>query len=112
MGARGRRRVRRKAARVTPRPAADDSQWPLWEVFVQERSGAPHEHAGSVHAPDSELALQNARDTYARRGPVTSLWVVESRHISATTPDDSPSYLEPGPDKIYRHPRFYRGAKE
>jgi ring-1,2-phenylacetyl-CoA epoxidase subunit PaaB len=65
-----------------------------------------------VHAPDAELALQNARDTYARRGPVTSLWVVESRHISATTPEDSPSFLDPGPDKIYRHPRFYRGAKE
>jgi len=111
MGARGRRRVRRKAARVSAR-AADDSQWPLWEVFVQERSGAPHEHAGSLHAPDAELALQNARDTYARSGPVTSLWVVESRHVSATTPEDSPSYLEPGPDKIYRHPRFYRGAKE
>ena len=117
MVARGRRGVRRKAAgvkkvaraRAAPPP---DTQWPPWEVFLQERSGAPHEHAGSVHAPDAELALQNARDTYARRGPVTSLWVVESRHISATTPEDSPSYLGPGPDKIYRHPRFYRGAKE
>jgi len=89
-----------------------DSQWPLWEVFVQEKTGAPHEHAGSVHAPDAALALQNARDTYARRGPVVSLWVVESRHISATTPEDSPAFLEPGPEKIYRHPRFYRGAKE
>jgi ring-1,2-phenylacetyl-CoA epoxidase subunit PaaB len=38
--------------------------------------------------------------------------VVESRHISATTPEDSPSFLDPGPDKIYRHPRFYRGVKE
>jgi len=38
---------------------------PLWEVFTQEKQGAPHEHAGSVHAPDAELALQNARDVYA-----------------------------------------------
>jgi hypothetical protein len=37
---------------------------------------------------------------------------VESRHISATTPEDSPFLLEPGPEKLYRHPRFYRGAKE
>jgi ring-1,2-phenylacetyl-CoA epoxidase subunit PaaB len=87
--------------------APADSQWPLWEVFVQEKTGDPHEHAGSLHAPDGELALQAARDVYARRGPVVSLWVVESEHIVATTPADSPSFLEPGPEKIYRHPRFY-----
>ena len=88
-----------------------DSQWPLWEVFVQEKTGEPHEHAGSLHAPDGALALQAARDVYARRGPVTSLWVVESEHIVATTPADSPSFLEPGPEKIYRHPRFYTGPR-
>ena len=89
-----------------------DSQGPLWEVFVQAKSGDPHEHAGSVHAADGELALQAARDVYARRGPVVSLWVVESERIVATTPADSPSFLEPGPEKIYRHPRFYAGAKD
>jgi ring-1,2-phenylacetyl-CoA epoxidase subunit PaaB len=91
---------------------ADDSQWPLWEVFAQAKSGDPHEHAGSVHAPDAALALQAARDVYARRGPVVSLWVVESAHIVATTPADAASFLEPGPEKIYRHPRFYAGAKD
>ena len=89
-----------------------DSQGPLWEVFVQAKSGDPHEHAGSVHAPDAELALQAARDVYARRGPVVSLWVVESERIVATTTADSPSFLEPGPEKIYRHPRFYAGPKD
>jgi ring-1,2-phenylacetyl-CoA epoxidase subunit PaaB len=111
MGARGRRGVHRKAS-LKANPKAPRTEWPLWEVFVQEKSGAPHTHAGSVHAPDAELALENARDAYARRGPVTSLWVVEARHISATTPDDSPFLLGPGPEKLYRHPRFYRGAKE
>ena len=90
---------------------ADDSQWPLWEVFVQEKTGEPHEHAGSVHAPDAELALQAARDVYARRGPVVSLWVVESDRIVATTAADAASFLEPGPEKIYRHPRFYTGPR-
>jgi ring-1,2-phenylacetyl-CoA epoxidase subunit PaaB len=64
-----------------------------------------------VHAADGELALLAARDVYARRGPVVSLWVVESSRIIATTPDDSPSFLEPGPEKIYRHPRFYTGPR-
>ena len=45
----------------------DDAQWPVWEVFTQSQEGAPHEHAGSVHATDAEHALQNARDVYARR---------------------------------------------
>ena len=36
-------------------------QWPLWEVFTQPPGGKPHEHAGSVHAPDAEVAMQNAR---------------------------------------------------
>lgn len=84
-----------------------ESQWPIWEVFVQEKSGAPHEHAGSLHAPDPEMALQNARDVYSRRGSVTSIWVVESRHITASMPDDNPSFFEPAKDKIYRHPQFY-----
>ena len=34
-----------------------ETQWPLWEVFTQKDGGAPHEHAGSIHAPDAEIAL-------------------------------------------------------
>ena len=44
-----------------------DTQWPLYEVFEQERPGQPHRNAGAVHAPDPELALQNARDVFVRR---------------------------------------------
>ncbi|RMF54809.1 MAG: 1,2-phenylacetyl-CoA epoxidase subunit B [Calditrichaeota bacterium] len=93
---------------------ATDTQWPLWEVFVQEKQGAPHEHAGSVHAPDAEIALQNARDVYARRGRLLSIWVVPSAAITATTPSDDGPFFDPGNDKIYRHPQFYkvpRGVK-
>ena len=36
----------------------------------------PYKHAGSVHAFDKEMALQNARDTYSRRGEGRSIWVV------------------------------------
>jgi ring-1,2-phenylacetyl-CoA epoxidase subunit PaaB len=91
-----------------------DSQWPLWEVFVQPPKGAAHEHAGSVHAVDAEQALQNARDTYARRGEAVSIWVVPSTAISASTPDDMGPFFDPGNDKPYRHPQFYkvpRGVK-
>ena len=41
-------------------PGSASDQWPLWEVFTQAKDGAPHEHAGSVHAPDAELARLHA----------------------------------------------------
>jgi len=82
-------------------------RWPLWEVFVQETNGAAHEHAGSVHAPDAQMALQNARDTYARR-KACSLWVVPAEAITASTPEDSPMFFEPIAEKVYRHPHFYK----
>jgi ring-1,2-phenylacetyl-CoA epoxidase subunit PaaB len=87
---------------------AADSQGVLWEVFLQEEGGAAHVHAGSVHAPDREMALQNARDVYARRGRIASLWVVESSAIAATSPAERASFFEPAYDKVYRHPQFYR----
>ncbi len=84
-----------------------DDQWDLWEVFLQESQNEPHSHAGSIRAADAENALQNARDLFARRGNVKSLWVVRSRDITATTPDDTVPFFEPTPDKVYRHPQFY-----
>ena len=88
-----------------------DNQWPSWEVFVQPELGAPHEHVGNVHAPDAEMALQNARDTYARRGNVKSIWVVQTQFIAATTPSDAGPFFDPGDDKIYRHQQFYKVPK-
>jgi ring-1,2-phenylacetyl-CoA epoxidase subunit PaaB len=91
-----------------------DSQWPLWEVFMQPGGGAPHEHVGSLHAVDAEQALQNARDVYARRGEGINIWVVPTAAITASTPEDMGPFFEPGNDKPYRHPQFYkvpRGVK-
>jgi ring-1,2-phenylacetyl-CoA epoxidase subunit PaaB len=96
------------------RHASGDSEWPLWEVFVQDKQGAPHEHFGSVHAVDAESALQNARDVYARRGDVISMWVVPSGAIVASQPEDHGPFFDPSNDKVYRHPQFYhvpRGLK-
>jgi ring-1,2-phenylacetyl-CoA epoxidase subunit PaaB len=84
-----------------------DSQHPLWEVFTQANQGQPFEHAGSVHAPDAELALQNARDVYARRGEAVNLWVVPTAAIVASAPSDAGPFFDPGNDKAYRHPQFY-----
>jgi ring-1,2-phenylacetyl-CoA epoxidase subunit PaaB len=81
---------------------------PLWEVFTQKKPGASFEHAGSVHAPDEEMALQNARDVYSRRNEATCIWVVRSESIVSSSPEDIGAFFEPANDKIYRHPNFYK----
>ena len=55
----------------------------LWEVFIQSKVNLPYKHVG------------------------TSIWVVESKNIIASNPDESQSFFDPANDKIYRHPTFY-----
>ncbi|AIT81868.1 1,2-phenylacetyl-CoA epoxidase subunit PaaB [Novosphingobium pentaromativorans] len=81
--------------------------WPLWEVFVRARGGLDHRHSGSVHAPDAEMALRHARDTYTRRMEGVSVWVVKSSDITASDPVNAGQMFEPATTKIYRHPTFY-----
>lgn len=84
-----------------------ETAWPLWEVFIRSRQGLDHKHAGSLKAADAQMAIENARDVYTRRQEGISLWVVESKYIHASNPDDAESLYEPAEDKIYRHPTFY-----
>jgi ring-1,2-phenylacetyl-CoA epoxidase subunit PaaB len=85
----------------------ENTQWPLWEVFIQGKPGLAHKHVGSVHAADKELALQNARDLYTRRNEGTSIWVVPAEAITASNPDENEEFFDPSDDKVYRHPTFY-----
>ena len=62
-----------------------DSQLPRYQVFLQEKPGLPYQDVGSVHAPDSELALQNARDVFVRRPECNALWVVPVSVIFSRT---------------------------
>lgn len=82
-------------------------EWPLWEVFIRSKNGLAHRHAGSVHAADAQMALENARDLYTRRQEGVSLWVVPSAQIVASDPSEAEALFEPAKDKIYRHPTFY-----
>jgi ring-1,2-phenylacetyl-CoA epoxidase subunit PaaB len=82
--------------------------WPLWEVFIRSKQGLDHKHMGSLHAADAEMAIENARDVYTRRMEGVSIWVVESKYIHASNPDDAESFYEPANDKVYRHPTFYQ----
>lgn len=82
-------------------------EWPLWEVFIRSKQGLDHKHVGSLHAADAQMAIENARDVYTRRMEGISIWVVESKYIHASNPNDAASLYDPANDKAYRHPTFY-----
>ncbi|AOS61351.1 1,2-phenylacetyl-CoA epoxidase subunit PaaB [Actinoalloteichus hymeniacidonis] len=88
-------------------PQQPRAHWPLFEVFLRGKRGLNHVHVGSLHAPDADLALRNARDLYTRRNEGVSIWVVPAAAVTASSPDEKDSFFEPSGDKIYRHPTFY-----
>ena len=83
------------------------AEWPLFEVFIRSRRGLSHVHAGSLHAADAKMAIENARDVYTRRGEGTSIWVVPAAEITAAAPEDKGELYDPADSKVYRHPTFY-----
>src|ERR1700744_2058448 len=84
------------------------SSWPLWEIFIRSKQGLDHKHVGSLHAVDAAMAIENARDVYTRRMEGISIWVVESKYVHASNPDEAASFYDPANDKVYRHPTFYQ----
>ncbi|MGH2627163.1 MAG: phenylacetic acid degradation protein, partial [Anaerolineales bacterium] len=83
-----------------------DTQWPAFYVFKQDREGEPHENVGTVHAPDAELALLNARDVFVRRPECVSLWVAPESQVTSRTVQElgagSPADEPGGPEAEYR----------
>ncbi len=94
-----------KSAEVPP--SGGGGGWPLWEVFIRSKQGLDHKHVGSLHAADAQMAIENARDVYTRRMEGVSIWVVESKYITASNPEEAGELYEPAIDKVYRHPTFY-----
>jgi ring-1,2-phenylacetyl-CoA epoxidase subunit PaaB len=95
----------------TPGAADDRELWPLWEVFVRASRGLSHVHAGSLHAADATMAIENARDLYTRRNEGVSIWVVPAELITTSDPDAKGAYFESPAGKNYRHARYYTKAE-
>ena len=80
-------------------------------MFVRGKRGLNHVHVGSLHAPDDEMALRNARDVYTRRNEGVSIWVVRAEHITASSPAEKDPFFAPvgrqglPPPDVLRHPR-------
>jgi ring-1,2-phenylacetyl-CoA epoxidase subunit PaaB len=59
-----------------------------YEVFLKPDGKDGFAHAGSLDAPDDELAALYARETYIRRGEGAHAWVVRRQSIIVLDPDD------------------------
>lgn len=69
--------------------SGEDAVWPLWEIFIRSKQGLDHKHAGSLHASDARMAIENARDVYTRRQEGISLWAIDSSHIHSSEANDT-----------------------
>ena len=87
-------------------PRADLDQFQTYEVFHQAKSGAHHVHVGCVHAPNAEMAIVLAKETYGRRGQTTNMWVVDTAAILTMRAEDS-DVFETTPEKQYREVGAY-----
>lgn len=75
--------------------------WPRWEVFVRQNGGLAHIYSESVHAPDAETAMMNARDAYLRRVEGVSLWVARAEEVfvwESDAPAPAPAPVSEDPD--------------
>ncbi|HEX9856264.1 MAG TPA: 1,2-phenylacetyl-CoA epoxidase subunit B [Acidimicrobiia bacterium] len=70
-----------------------------YEVFLKKPGKAPFEHAGSLEAPDPEMAMILARETYARRAEGEHMWIVDRSAVV----DVPPEFIQPNQDKPHRH---------
>lgn len=70
-----------------------------YEVFLRRAGREPFTHAGSLDAPDDELALVLAREAYVRRGEGDEMWLVERAHVLVAGDE----LLTSGADRAHRH---------
>ncbi|MDH4146219.1 MAG: 1,2-phenylacetyl-CoA epoxidase subunit B [Acidimicrobiia bacterium] len=70
-----------------------------YEVFLRKSGRDPFSHAGSLDAPDDELAVLLAREAYVRRGEGDEMWVVDRADIRHA----DEALLGPNADKPHRH---------
>ena len=69
------------------------------EVFLKKPGRDEFRHAGALEAPDSEMALIYARETYDRRGEGAQLWLVDRTNVVVADEYE----LAVNADKPHRH---------
>jgi ring-1,2-phenylacetyl-CoA epoxidase subunit PaaB len=71
----------------------------VYEVFLMKEGKEGFRHAGSLEAPDDELAMVLARETYTRRAEGNEIWLVDRADVVTVAPE----FIAPNADKPHRH---------
>lgn len=79
---------------------------PRWEVLGRRRAGDGWEPVGIVHAPDTEMALLLAKESFFRHGEGVDLAVARDGEL---VPLGDPDLLTFATDKSYKLQRGYTG---
>lgn len=70
-----------------------------YEVFLKRPGKDEFRHAGALEAPDREMALLFARESYSRRGEGEEMWLVD--RVDVLVADEAA--LAVNADKPHRH---------
>jgi phenylacetate-CoA oxygenase PaaH subunit len=81
----------------------------VWEVLIQEDRTKFPVNVGSVRAPNATLAMEFAREVFARREKTVRVMVVKRNDIFGISDE---KVLSMGPNKQYRLPSLGRKTKE
>ncbi len=83
----------------------EDPALKSYEVFVRAKQGGRHTHAGTLEAPNDEMAMQFAREHYGQDEPCVCMWVVERDAIREA--DQEHTVIWRTTDQSYRLARGY-----
>jgi ring-1,2-phenylacetyl-CoA epoxidase subunit PaaB len=71
----------------------------IYEVFLKKDGRDEFRHAGALEAPNDQLALVLARESYLRRAEGDRLWLVKRDNLIVADPD----FVAPNANKPHRH---------
>ena len=92
---------------ATGAPISANEEGNTYEVFHQKKKGQQHVHVGIVHASNPDMAILMAKESFARRGQTSNLWVVKTADVYATSYDDADMF-ETTPEKVHREASAYK----
>lgn len=72
------------AQQEEPTAEVTENQFITFQVFTQTKEDKPFEHAGIVHAPNTEMALIFAKEQYSRRFICSGLAVANTASVKTT----------------------------
>ncbi|SEN52261.1 phenylacetic acid degradation protein [Lihuaxuella thermophila] len=81
------------------------TEYSIFEVFIQRTQAEHHVHVGSLVAPSPDVAIQTARENFLRREKAVNIWVVPRDQITATPYE--PDFFTREMDRKYREVAGY-----